>query len=301
MLLFFLLLALFFWILTKFSKEYTETVSATLQYENAPENTMLVNEDRNDVTFDMVGNGFELVLLKLKNPKIKVDVGEFYIAESKLAVIPNADLVRIISSQLDRDRPVSNLSVEDLEIVLNKVVSKRVPVRASTDLTFKEGFKSLGAVKVAPDSVDISGPEGSVEGIEFVTTDTAVLRNVDKNVEVEVAINFPAGTNVSVSPDKVELSVPVEEFTQKNITVPVEVTNFNSEGTLKLIPETVSLTFDVSVNDFKNILSSDFRVVCDYAERNPEGNFMFPKLVKTPDGILNVEMGTNRIEYLIFK
>ena len=39
--LFFLLLAAIFWVLTKFSREFTATMVAKIQYENVPENAAL--------------------------------------------------------------------------------------------------------------------------------------------------------------------------------------------------------------------------------------------------------------------
>ncbi len=301
MLAFFLLLAILFWVLTKFSKDYTERVNAKIDYENPPENTMLGETAQANISFDVVGNGFEILMYRIKDPEVKVDVSRFYSDEDKQATVPNTELIRLISDQLGRNEPVKNLSVQDLQIGLNTVVTKRVPVKAISDITFKEGFKLVGTVTTEPDSIDISGPENTVNSIEFVATETWVQRNMDRSNSDEIALDYPEKSGITVSPDKVAVVATVSEFTQKSITVPVEVTNFDSDGTLKLIPETIVLTFDVSVEDFKNIRNSDFRVVCDYGQRNLEGNYMIPVLDTAPDGVFNVEIGAPRIDYLIFK
>ena len=83
--------------------------------------------------------------------------------------------------------------------------------------------------------------------------------------------------------------------------VPIDLINVPQGTVVKLIPNVVSVTFNVSVEDFKEITEKDFRLVCDFNERNADEDFMVLKLAASPAGIYNIELSTKKIDYLIFK
>ncbi|MFT4668899.1 MAG: YbbR domain-containing protein, partial [Ulvibacter sp.] len=108
-------------------------------------------------------------------------------------------------------------------------------------------------------------------------------------------------TKVSIDPMEVNISVNVAEFTQKKMVVPIQLTNVPQETIVKLIPTTVTVTFNVSVEDFNEINASDFKLVCDFNERNLDEDFILLKLEEGPPRIYNIELSTKKIDYLIFK
>ena len=74
--LFFLFLATIFWVLTKFSREFTTTLQARINYENIPETAALSEKNINSIAFDLTANGFEILFYKFKKPTIDVEVGK---------------------------------------------------------------------------------------------------------------------------------------------------------------------------------------------------------------------------------
>lgn len=297
----FLGLAILFWILTKFSKEYTATVDAQFAYENVPEEAVLAAQNEENVSFDMMGNGFEFLLYKLKTPTVTIDVAEYYDTNGKSATVPNAELSRIITTQLKRKLAVQNISLNMLVIPLTQVVSKKVAIRAVTELGYKQGYKLVDKIIIQPDSVVISAPEELLKDISEVNTVLYTASEVDSKIEGEVALDFTAENNQSISVKKVRIIANVEEFTQKQLTIPVGIENLPVGTTLKLLPDNITISFDVSIKRFNSITEEDFRVYCDYASRNVAENFMLPILASKPEGLLNIEMSERKIDYLVFK
>jgi hypothetical protein len=80
---FFLLLATVFWVLTKFSKQYTATASATIHYLNIPEATQIKDDNLKKIDFNLTTSGFEFLYYKFKKPIIDIDLKNFYIAGEK--------------------------------------------------------------------------------------------------------------------------------------------------------------------------------------------------------------------------
>jgi len=298
---FFLLLALIFWILTKFSRDYTATAAANIVYESIPNQTLLADGNTKKVTFDITTNGFELMFYKLKAPTVPVEVSKYYKEGDKQVKVSKNELIKLISEELDKGIAVKNLSVEDLVVNLDMIFSKKIPVIATKEISFKNGFNAVDSLKIEPDSVTISGPSKILDGVKNVKTKPFVVKNLEKNLSKNVSLKKPDNKTYTISPEEVTLSLHVKEFTQKEITLPLQIINLPAHTTIKLIPEIVTVTFLVSLNNYKNITKEDFRIVCDYSERNDDQNFMISRLVKKPAGILHLEISDKKIDYLVFK
>ncbi len=299
--LFFILIAVLFWVLTKFSKEYTATVSATLQYVSLPNTTLLAEDNRKTISFDLTANGFEFLFHKLNEPIIQIEVAEYYTEGASVATVPKEELGRLITNQLDKSVSVKNISINELTIQLNVIVVKKVPVLVNSDLTFKKGFMSVDSIRITPDSVQISGPTLLLDSIQAVETELISGSEIENDIEQKVAIAPINSEELSIMPSEVTIAIHVEEFAEKQLQLPVEVINLPESIELQLIPNTVTVTFNVSVTDFNAITAKNFKLICDYAERNEDDNFMVAKLSEKPNDILDVELGTKKINYLIFK
>ncbi len=297
----FLLLAILFWALTKFSREYTATINASVHYKNIPKNTILGEENPKELSFDVTANGFEFLMYKLKDPSVKIDVNSFYNEEAGRANVSKSDLVKLITNQLKKNISVRNVSINELTVALNEIVSRTIPVHANANITFKEGFNSIDSLKIIPDSVSVSGPASDVKEISFVETSPVIVENADGAININAPLAVSKNEKVSFSPREVQLQLEVVEFSQKEMLLPIEVINLPEDTTIKLIPEMVKVVFSISVNDFKTISKDDFQLICDYAVRNTEENFMVPKFLKKPKSVLNIELSDKKIDYLIFK
>lgn len=300
-LLFFLFLATIFWVLTKFSREFTSTMRAKIDYENIPETAALAENNTQEITFDLTANGFEILFYKFKKPSIPVQVGKYYSKEQNGFKLGKAELIRMVSSNFNRNLAINNLSVDELDVHLDPIILKKVKVIPKTDIKYKVGFKAIDSVKVVPDSVTISGPSGSLKNIQTIGTELISLQNIEKDILESVKIIAENEEIVSVKPNTVQVRLDVAEFSQGKFTLPVEVINLPPNMEVKLVPKSMTVTFDVSVNDFKKIAKENFRLVCDYSKRNKEENFMLPSFEKIPENVHNVVLEPKKVDFFIFK
>lgn len=300
-LLFFLFLATIFWVLTKFGREFTSTMHAKIQYENIPETAALSENNVKEITFDLTANGFEILFYKFKKPKIYVSIGNYYSKENNSFKLSKTELLRMVSSNFNRNLAINNLSIDELDVRLDPIVLKKVKVIPKTDIKYKVGFKAVDSITVIPDSITISGPSGSLEQIQKLETELISLKNVEKNISESVKVIRDNEEIVSVKPNSVKVQLKVAEFSQGKFTLPVEIINLPPDLEIKLVPKTVTVIFDVSVNEFKNISKDNFRLVCDYSKRNKEENFMLPFFEKSPTNVKNVVLEPKKVDFFVFK
>ena len=301
MLLFFLVVTFFIWFLTKFSKEFTATVEASIQYKNLPNNTVLASDNIDKVSFDLTSNGFDFLYYKLKKPTVKINVLDNYKEGDKIVNISNTDLIRIITSELNNKIAVKNISLKEINVVLDVIVSKEIPINVVSEITFQKGFKAVEELILSPSFITVSGPSIVIDSIVQVFTKSIKLNSLNTATSGDIEIDTSNNLNLTYSEEKVMFSIEVEEFTQKELSIPIKIENLPIGTSVKIIPEFVSVVFDVSVSKFNAIKESDFIIICDYKKRDIEGNYMVPTLVKKPIIIQDVLLKSDKIDYLVFK
>jgi hypothetical protein len=297
---FFLLLTTLFWVLTKFSNNFIAPIVAKINYTNIPNTTLLTENNLKELSFDISANGFEFIFYKLRKPTIEINVDSYYKENQKNVILSKEELTKLISIQLDKD-VVKNPSVDKLQINLDGIISKKIPVKGNIKFSYKNGFRPIDSLKFKPDSVTISGPSKFIDTINFISTKQVSENEIDTSFSISTGLALFKNKKVTVSPKEVEVSIKVEEFSQKEMTLNIMTVNVPPNITIKLIPKVVTISFNVSISDFQNITKNDFTLVCNYDERNKDENFMTPKLVKQPKGVFDIEFDTKKIDYLIFK
>ncbi len=299
--LFFLSIAGIFWILTKFSRDFTAPMVAKINYVNLPETAALAQDNLHELNYDLTANGFEIIFYKIKKPALEVDVSKYYEENAEGFTISKNELMGQLALNFNKYMEVKDLPEDGLQVNLDPIVLKKVKVATRLDIGFKEGFKAIDSFIINPDSVTISGPKGILEQIDSVNTEILSMQNVGRSISETLAIVSPSDEIVRIKPSRIKMEWAVAEFSQGKFTLPVEVINLPPGTELKLVPEKISVSFDIPVEDFSEVSLRNFRIVCDYSTRNMEENFMLPVLAKKPQAAVNVVMEPKKVDFFIFK
>jgi len=300
MFLLFLLITTFIWFLSKFSKEFTATVDASIQYINLPKEVLISNKVDN-LSFDLTANGFDFLFYKINKPVVFIDIKKYYKKNNPKIVISNQEVQKIINTQLKKKISIKNVSIENLQISLDQLESKKIRVKLNKKINFEKGYKLVDDFVIKPDSIKITGPSQLVDTIEYVLTNRVDLTNVRDNVSMNIDLLLSENKAINYSNKQVQLSFTVEEFIQKSIIIPIIINNLPKDITLKIIPEIVTISFDVSMKQYNEFSKDDFSIICDYNKRNEESNFMIPLITQQPKSVFNIELSESKINYLVFK
>jgi YbbR domain-containing protein len=103
------------------------------------------------------------------------------------------------------------------------------------------GYK-VGTPRVTPDQVQVSGPTSKVGELKEVTTEPIEVHGLSQTITREVLLSW-AGDFVSFAPDRVSVTLMIEEARVAREFEPVEVRMVNGEGLdAHLTPPRVTLT-----------------------------------------------------------
>ncbi len=296
----FLLFSFITLIFTKLSKSYTSTIALSVQKINVPQENIILN-DSVKLNVTLKTHGFNWLKFYITNPKIKIDFSKDVYKKDALFVF-NKSKSYLNNTQFNNQVELLNISPDTIKFRygVNKV--KKVPVILNTAINFSPGFDMSNKFIVKPDSITVVGPDILVSSINELHAETVSLNKVRTDINETVKIKLPKNApNLKFSSNEIVLQGKVEKFTEGMLKVPVLLINAPKNAKVKYFPKVVSVSYYVSLKNFKRILPKDFKVVGDFSEINENRSFFIPKLESQPKLVKNVRIGQKRIEYILIK
>ncbi len=296
-----LIIATSLWFLNALGKDYTAKVSYPVKYINPPANQFLADKTPVKLDLTIFGQGFTLLRFKLLSfSPIILDIAEItknIDSNSGTYRILSKNLISEISEQFNEEIKISEVNPEILDIVLDSLVTKTVPVELDLNVEFVPQFNLKNPISTNPDKVKITGPTLVLEKINAVKTKVNIINKLEASIKQEIDLIHPDKT--TISPEKVTLTIDVEKYTEKELKIPVEIKNKPDKVKMKIFPSEVKVLFTVGLSRFENIKSTDFGASVDYNTIVKDINNLNIVLYKRPDFIQSVRFNPEKVEFLI--
>jgi YbbR domain-containing protein len=246
-------------------------------------------------------HGFNWLNYYFTNPKIKIDFGKDVYKDGDVFVYSKSKAY-LNNTQFDKNVELLNLEPEKLTFRFGKNLVKKVPVKINTDISYSPGYDRATAIISEPDSVVIVGPSILVSEYNLLETEVLTLNDVREHIEHQVKLKLPENKlDLKFSVENVFLKAKVEKFTEGTFKVPVGLINVPNGINIKYFPREVTVSYYVSLSNFKSVSRKDFKVICDFQKVNESQKFLKPELVKIPDLVKNTKIDHQNIEFIITK
>ncbi|SHF83727.1 hypothetical protein SAMN05444274_11063 [Mariniphaga anaerophila] len=297
-----LLIATSLWFLNALNKDYTTELTYSVKYVNPPKNLFLANTPPTKIDLNVQAHGFTLLRHKLAFSFSPVILDLSAISQSMGGAsneykVPSEILIRRISDQVSKEISINAVSPQTITLVFDSMQIKKLPVLPKVSLEFEQQFFLKGVVTATPDSIEIAGPAALLDTLTVLPTEARDFKEVNKSLEKIVPIIFPQ--NTKVSPEKVTISIPVEKFTEKKLTIPIQGNNVPQGVDLKLFPPQITVTVMVGLNEYENVSPHDFTASVDY-QQALSGNNALDVSVKTGQSFIQlIKVVPASVEYLI--
>jgi YbbR domain-containing protein len=150
------IMAISLWFIVNLSGSYSITLNISVEPGNIPEDMALTESLPEFVQVGVSGEGWQLLSLYNDPPTVVINI------EDK--EINLFDQVRQRLSYL-QDIDIAKVQPLILSVNLEPRVSKKVPIKLNTKLTFRNRYGLVGKPKLIPDSITISGAQSKVSNI----------------------------------------------------------------------------------------------------------------------------------------
>ena len=298
----FVMISTFFWLLIKFSKEYTTLVNFPVNYISVPNDMIWGEIPENTLHISTTASGFQHLDYALGGKEINIDMSKIRsLGNDQYFLLPEEQISSIIR-QFPSNLELVYRSPDSIYFDLSRKIEKKIPVVLKDSLTLESSFKFTRKATISPDSIIISGPASLVNKINEIETELFFKENIRKNNTETINLKIINIDKIEMSNYRVEVSLTVEQFTQNTINVPVLIRNIPEGYMLKIFPDNTSVTFNTSLSNFESIDVSSFHAIADYNKISADNSKFIPLDLKLfNDKAELIKFEPSDVEFLLRK
>lgn len=296
----FVLLSFGFWTLQSLQQEYEIEIEVPVAYKNIP----------SDITF--VGNPPQTIKVRVKDKgsillnytfrsyfvPIEVSMDKPEQEDSGLLSLPKQDIESIIRKQLIASTTLVDFTPPQISILYSKLQEKSVPVKFNGKVQTIAGFKVSDVITISPQHVNIYASKMVLDSIQEIKTVYSEYRNSNKTITNTVQLEKIEGAKID--PTNVSITIPIEEYTEKEFQIPVTCKDLPPYYTLRTFPASVKVSCNLPLSRFKEVSEKDFSIQASFAdlEHNLTGK-LYIRLEKKPEHVDGITITPSQIEFIL--
>ena len=241
------------------SKENISQISIKLPitFEGLEENYVVSGISTKIVTAKIRGDKDEIKGIGSRNIKLVVDLSTIEPGDYKTYPIECHKIDLIGNYQV-------TLEPENVEMLIEKKVTKKVPVIPGFAGTAKDGFM-LGHTRVIPEYIKIDGPSSLINNIGVIRTEKITIDGRSETFVRDTGIIKENEDTVNYNISRVNVTVPIITFSETEIIeVPILIRNKKSGYNYKLSTDKVKV--HTIKNSDENISENSLSVYIDCDE-----------------------------------
>jgi hypothetical protein len=300
-------ISLFIWFLIKMSDEYVAEVSVPVSYQNAPDNKILTQADKH-ISVRLSAKGSDVISAKYFSTYTPLNIN---LTQAELKKSRYFDRYYILTEQFKNQfsnrfnfsHTLLGLYPDTLYMSFEEIISKTLPVKARLEISCKPQYQVYDSITVDPAIISIKGPASMIDTLTSVGTEIIQFSNIDHSIETSARINLPLEDDrVILSHRNIKISIPVEEFTESVIELPVRAVSADPGQHIKTFPETAKVTYKVALRDYARVNPDMFSLTVVYnPEKDRLKNFLKINIAEKPDYVKISRITPDKVEFLIQK
>ena len=192
---------------------------------------------------------------------------------------------------------------DSLRLVLSERKSKVFRVDISeVKTTFAEGYGLYGEPTVTPSEVTLYGDEDVLSKIERVGVKPLEIKDLKSDGTFSLVLDTTwHSSDVFASTDKVTLTVPVEQYVEREYEIPIAVEGIDSLMRMNLYPDKATLRVWVPRSDVASMSAERFTVSVDYRDVIAHSSRLKTRLTRFPQKVRVHSLTPEEVKFVVIK
>ena len=222
-------------------------------------------------------------------------------------VIQSEDLSELIKGQIDM-RGVDNFRVVQKSAHVRLAQRERrafVPDISQVDFQFKGMAGLYGHPSISPDTIYLYGSRTSLDKIQQVRASRQTISNITKSGSYRVALDpeWSKYPDLRSSDSHVNLSIPVDNFIEQELTVRISVGNNDidaaSNAKVNLYPPQVTVRYLMPQSKYRRLSGNDLQI--KLSKECQDCNTLKPLVVSFPSDVRIKAIEPSEIQYIVIE
>lgn len=295
-----LVIAVCAWLVVAFSNPFEYTTKKVIRFKNVPLKRSFHSLQNDTINVTVKGTGWQMLVSKMRhqNSTITVDLSSL---DVRSYIYLQSQLTRI-NSELPPDNPIVAFDPDTLYFDFSNRSIRRVPVKLLSSISYEKQFSQSDRAIIKPAYVTVSGPSTRIDKMEFWLTDSLKLSQIGETVNTQVNLKAPDEGNITIYPKAVHVTIPVNEFTEKTVQIPVKLINNNYYYNIKVMPQRIKVTFTTSLDRYPDMNADLFEAQADVELWRKYGYSTLPVVVtRIPPYCKIVKTEPRNIDFIVKK
>lgn len=291
-------LSILVWLSVSMNNQYSVAVRVPFRVSGLHHGLSLASPVPSHILVRIRGTGWQVASSYLSTTaSINFDASTL---TRKRTVLTSRDLG--YSLDVGSSAQVLGIDPDTVLIDVDSTISRRVPVFARIDVTPREGFTTVGAPELTPDSVTITGARKLVRNIDGWETRPREFTKVINSISTTIPLSDSLAGIVKVDAREAKVFVDVEQVadnTYRNI--PIRIADNRDSANVLLLPPTVDVTVRGGINDMANVTADSFDVSINMRRLLRSGSTFFRPSVEAPRQLQVISIQPDSVEFIIRK
>lgn len=271
-----------------------------LTYKNAPQKRAYHSLQSDTITDTMKSTGWRMLFSRMNDEDKVVEV-DLRTLDTKDYIVLSSQLKQI-NDKRDPEQQIVAFTPDTLYFDFSNRAVKKVPVKLISGVKYQRQFEQSGDITINPRYVTLTGPGSAVDKIESWNTDSLTLDSVDETVKTNIGLQPVKEGNISVYPKSVDVTIPVDEYTEKVVQIPVKLINNHNYYNVKIFPQKVKVTFTTPLRRYAEMDEDFFEASADLDLWRERGYTTLPvKITRLPAYCRIVKIEPQNIDFIIRK
>lgn len=297
--LFFVLLSSIFWIIQVYRQKFETILTIPVKYVSVPDSIIFESDLPTEIKVRIKDDGssvFKYMLLK-RHDTLEINVREV-LKENTERVVQGVSLEQIIRTKLYSTTELISYTPAHISYVYAVLERKKIPVIYDGYIDLPSGYMLSDEIYLHPDSVMVYGSRAALDTMYFAHTVTDTISNIISDSTMHVPMRKQKG--LKYEPNKINLTVRVDQFTSKEVDVPITCVNLPPNMNIKFIPSTVKIPMLVGLKRYKDIDATCFVVKVDYDDIKDLKESSIPvRVVDSPDYVRSKMPIPSEVEFIL--
>ena len=298
----FVLASLCLWFLQALQDDYEINIALPVRYKNIPANMVPAADSPTEVVAKVRDKGTVLLnyLWTGSFSPLEIDVRTLpREASSEELTVTRRILEAGILKHLASSTRLLSFEPSTIRVTYTELGNREIAVEADLTVETEVGFQLSDRVTITPAKVRVYADRAKLDSLRAVRTVPIRLTDLSRTKTLTARLAEIAG--VRFEPQSVKVTVPVEEFTEKRLTLHIRCDSVPAGYALRMFPNTAEAVCNVPLSHFKELCEDRLDILIPFREfeaHREEGKITL-RLTKKPDWLTDYDLNPDAIEFIL--